>query len=66
MPRSFWRTLASRICCWTGSPVVTLTDHAVNGYTGESGYMPPKGGQVNLSDEEVISAIEYMLEQLEQ
>jgi cytochrome c5 len=44
----------------------TLTDHAINGYTGESGYMPPKGGQVNLSDEEVISAIEYMLEQLEQ
>jgi cytochrome c5 len=42
----------------------TLTEHALNGYTGDSGYMPPKGGQVNLSDDEVIAAIEYMLEQL--
>ncbi|HEY5667301.1 MAG TPA: c-type cytochrome [Gammaproteobacteria bacterium] len=42
----------------------TLIDHAINGYTGDNGYMPPKGGQVNLSDDEVVSAIEYMLEQL--
>jgi cytochrome c5 len=42
----------------------TLTDHAINGYQGEAGFMPAKGGQVNLSNDEVIAAIEYMLEQL--
>lgn len=42
----------------------TLLDHAINGYTGDAGYMPPKGGQVNLSDDEIIAAVEYMLEQL--
>jgi cytochrome c5 len=41
-----------------------LTDHAINGFTGESGLMPAKGGQVNLSDEQIVDAIEYMLEQL--
>jgi cytochrome c5 len=44
----------------------TLTDHAVNGYQGESGFMPAKGGRVDLSDEEVVAGVEYMLEQLEQ
>lgn len=38
-----------------------LNDHAINGFTGEAGYMPPKGGRVDLSDEEVISAVEYMV-----
>ena len=38
----------------------TLTRHAIEGYTGEAGYMPPKGGRLDLSDEEVASAVEYM------
>lgn len=38
-----------------------LNDHAINGFTGDAGYMPPKGGRVDLSDEEVISAVEYMV-----
>ncbi len=38
-----------------------LIDHAVNGFNGEVGYMPAKGGQVNLSDEEVAAAVEYMV-----
>ena len=38
-----------------------LIDHAINGYTGELGYMPPKGGRVDLSDEEVAVAVEYMV-----
>ena len=41
-----------------------LQDHAINGYTGAAGFMPAKGGRVDLSDGEVISAVEYMLEQL--
>ena len=37
-----------------------LTTHAIEGYTGELGYMPPKGGRMDLSDEEVAAAVEYM------
>ena len=38
----------------------TLAKHAIEGYTGSAGYMPPKGGRLDLSDDEVISAVEYM------
>ena len=37
-----------------------LSRHAIEGYTGTAGYMPPKGGRLDLSDDEVISAVEYM------
>lgn len=40
-----------------------LTDHVINGYTGPAGYMPPKGGRVDLSDGEIIAAMEYMLDE---
>lgn len=43
----------------------TLVGHAINGYTGELGYMPPKGGRLDLSDEEVTSAVEYMVAEAE-
>ena len=39
----------------------TLYDHAINGYTGAVGYMPPKGGRTDLSDEEVQAAVDYMI-----
>lgn len=39
-----------------------LQDHVLNGYTGEAGYMPPKGGRLDLTDEEMIAALEFMLE----
>ena len=42
----------------------TLQDHAINGYTGESGYMPPKGGRLDLSDDEIILALNFMLESI--
>lgn len=38
----------------------TLAKHAIEGYTGSAGYMPPKGGRLDLSDDEVASAVEYM------
>jgi len=41
-----------------------LQEHAINGYQGVAGFMPAKGGRVDLSDDEVRSAVEYMLEQL--
>ena len=40
-----------------------LRDHVINGYQGDAGYMPPKGGRVDLSDAEIVSAMDYMLEQ---
>ena len=37
-----------------------LLEHAIKGFTGKKGLMPPKGGFVNLSDDEVRAAIAYM------
>jgi cytochrome c len=44
--------------------IEVLQEHALNGYQGEAGFMPAKGGRVDLSDAEVRSAVEYMIEQL--
>jgi cytochrome c5 len=44
----------------------TLIDHALNGYSGRTGIMPRKGGRTDLSDEEIIAAIEYMIAQVAQ
>jgi len=41
--------------------VAVLEDHAINGYTGAVGFMPAKGGRVDLSDEEVAAAVAYMI-----
>ena len=43
----------------------TLNKHAVEGFQGEAGYMPPKGGRTDLSDEEIIAAVDYLLEQVQ-
>lgn len=38
-------------------------EHAIKGFTGESGMtMPPKGGDASLSDEEVKAAVDYIIE----
>lgn len=39
----------------------TLKEHAVLGFTGSTGYMPPKGGRLDLSDAEIEAAVDYML-----
>lgn len=41
--------------------IETLTKHAIEGYTGSVGYMPPKGGRMDLSDDEIASAVDYMI-----
>lgn len=49
---------------WTeriGQGTETLHQHAIEGYTGSTGYMPPKGGRLDLSDEEVQAAVDYMV-----
>lgn len=43
-----------------GQGMATLSKHAIEGYTGAVGYMPAKGGRMDLSDEEVAAAVEYM------
>jgi cytochrome c5 len=40
----------------------TLVKHAIEGYQGSTGFMPPKGGRGDLSDDEVRAAVEYMVE----
>ena len=37
-----------------------LHQHALQGYQGKSGVMPPKGGNTALSDAEVTAAVDYM------
>jgi cytochrome c5 len=44
----------------------TLIDHALHGFTGSKGVMPRKGERLDLSDEEVIGAVEYMVSQVAQ
>jgi len=39
----------------------TLQDHALHGFKGNSGFMPPKGGRMDLSDEDVKAAVAYMV-----
>lgn len=40
----------------------TLYENSIKGFQGESGMMPPKGGFMNFSDEEVKAAVDYMVE----
>lgn len=40
----------------------TLHQHAIEGFTGQAGMMPPKGGRADLSDAEVKAAVDYMVD----
>jgi cytochrome c5 len=39
----------------------TLYEHALHGFTGSSGTMPPKGGATDVPDEVVKQAVDYMV-----
>ena len=41
----------------------TLNKNALNGLQGSAGFMPPKGGRGDLSDEEIIAAVQYLVDQ---
>jgi cytochrome c5 len=41
--------------------IEVLYDHAINGFTGNMGMMPAKGGNPALSDEDVKAAVDYMV-----
>lgn len=40
----------------------TLYQHAIQGYTGSAGVMPAKGGRSDLTDEQVMWSVDYMVE----
>ena len=39
-----------------------LFKHVLEGFQGKTGYMPPKGGFMHLSDDDVKAALEYMVQ----
>jgi cytochrome c5 len=45
-----------------GKPV--LYEHALKGYTGSKGTMPPKGANAGLPDDDVKAAVDYMVSQV--
>ena len=40
----------------------TLYSNAIKGFQGETGIMPPKGGNLLLSNEDVIAAVDYLVD----
>ena len=38
-----------------------LYQHSVEGFHGQSGFMPPKGGRIDLADKSVMNAVDYMI-----
>ena len=42
-----------------------LHAHAIEGYQGDAGIMPPKGGNPALTDEQVVATVDWMVENLE-
>jgi cytochrome c5 len=49
---------APRIAKGTGK----VQRNAIEGFEGGTGIMPPKGGRLDLSDNEIITLVDYMLE----
>ena len=42
----------------------TLNTHAIQGFQGQSGLMPAKGGNPSLSDEQVVATVQWMVDNL--
>lgn len=41
--------------------IETLYKHAIEGFQGKGGIMPPKGGRVDLNDDAIKAAVDYMI-----
>lgn len=39
----------------------TLHKHSIEGFQGQTGFMPPKGGRVDLADKSIMNAVDYMV-----
>ncbi len=46
--------------------VEVLYENAIRGYTGSKGVMPPKGGNMLLSDDDVRAVVDYLVELAQQ
>ena len=46
----------------TGKSTAVLIENAIKGFQGKIGFMPAKGGNSALTDEEISSAVMYILE----
>ena len=42
--------------------IATLDANAINGFTGEHGVMPPKGGNMDLTESQIHDIVDYMIE----
>ncbi|ATE58584.1 c-type cytochrome [Thauera sinica] len=42
-----------------------LYKHAIEGFTGSKGMMPPRGGGTSLTDDEVKAGVDYMVSKLQ-
>jgi cytochrome c5 len=40
----------------------TLYQHAIGGFQGEAGLMPPKGGRIDIPDELIQAAVDHMID----
>jgi cytochrome c5 len=38
-----------------------LHQHALQGFQGKAGFMPPKGGRIDLTDQSIINAVDHMV-----
>lgn len=45
--------------------VDTLVRHSIEGFQGETGIMPPKGGNLALTDEQMAASVHWMLDNLQ-
>jgi cytochrome c5 len=39
----------------------TLHKHALEGFQGQAGFMPAKGGRADLTDKSILNAVDYMM-----
>jgi cytochrome c5 len=44
-----------------GQGAAVLHQHALEGFQGKAGVMPPKGGRVDLADQSILNAVDYMV-----
>ena len=44
----------------------TLQEHVLSGFQGDAGLMPAKGGRVDLSDEDVLAAMQHLIDSVSQ
>jgi cytochrome c len=42
--------------------IETLHKHALEGFKGNSGFMPPKGGRADFTDKSVMNGVDFMVQ----